>query len=291
MSRIRSIHPGFFTDERLVSVSMAARLLFIGLGVEADDKGVFEWKPLTIKMRVFPGDNVDVEALLAELAGVDAIAFYEIEGRKYGAIRNFRKFQKPKTPNDVHPLPNHFRNYVGLTDVISEPFPQNGEKPLLMEDGGGKREEGKGEKKLTTFASERPKRAQPEIALQAGGVDPLTAKRFAQHCADKRRPLSQAQAESIAKTLRDVGQAGGSPPAALDLAISKGWTSLEIDWLRNAGLKMNAAQSSLQPLAPDQWRVVMAEFDRTGQWNDAAYGPRPGQAGCRVPPELLERAA
>ena len=32
MSRIRSVHPGFFKDERLVSTSMAARMLFIGLG-------------------------------------------------------------------------------------------------------------------------------------------------------------------------------------------------------------------------------------------------------------------
>jgi hypothetical protein len=50
MSRIRSLHPGFFTDERLVTTSLEARLLFLGLGIEADDKGIFEWKPVTLKM-------------------------------------------------------------------------------------------------------------------------------------------------------------------------------------------------------------------------------------------------
>lgn len=151
MSRIRSIHPGFFTDENLVSVSMAARLLFLGLGVESDDKGIFEWKPLTIKMRVFPADNVDVAELLAELTAADAVRNYEIDGRQYGAIRNFRRFQKPKTPNDIHPAPLDIRNYVGLTEPISEmdgdkvtPFPPKGEKSFQMEDGGGKRDEGKG---------------------------------------------------------------------------------------------------------------------------------------------------
>ena len=69
MARIRSVHPGFFTDEDLVGTSLPARLLFIGLGIEADDKGIFEWKPITIKMRIFPADNVDVEALLSELVG------------------------------------------------------------------------------------------------------------------------------------------------------------------------------------------------------------------------------
>lgn len=148
MARIRSIHPGFFTDEDLVSVSAFARLLVIGLGVQADDKGIFEWKPLMLKMRIFPGDNVEVSDLLSELAEANCIAMYEMNGRKYGAIRNFRKHQRPKTPNDVHPIPNDFRNYVGLTDPISEmeavkpkPFPPKGEKPPQMEDGGDKMED------------------------------------------------------------------------------------------------------------------------------------------------------
>ena len=148
MSRIRSVHPGFFTDEDLVSVSFAARLLFIGLGVEADDKGVFEWKPLTIKMRIFPADNVDAAALLAELETIGAIKSYDVAGKKYGAIRNFRRFQKPKTPNDIYPAPREILAFVGLVSEMDEgdepsfppkgeTFPQNGEIAPQMEDGGG----------------------------------------------------------------------------------------------------------------------------------------------------------
>jgi hypothetical protein len=152
MARIRSIHPGYFTDEDVVSVSMAARMLLLGLGVEADDKGVFPWKPSTIKMRVFPADLIDVVPLLDELLDVGLIMRFESDGKSYGAIRNFRKHQRPKTPNDIYPAPPNIRNYVGLTDVISEikgdkehPFPPKGEKPIQMEDGGGK-EGGKGRK-------------------------------------------------------------------------------------------------------------------------------------------------
>jgi hypothetical protein len=149
MSRIRSVHPGFFTDEDLVSVSMGARLMFIGLGVEADDKGVFEWKPLTIKMRLFPADNVVVEELLAELSVAGAIRQFENGGKKYGAIRNFRKFQKPKTPNNIHPAGPEILAFVGLSDApVPEPIPPNGETfppkgeiAPQMEEGGEDGEE------------------------------------------------------------------------------------------------------------------------------------------------------
>ena len=152
MARIRSIHPGYFTDEDVVSVSMAARMLLLGLGVEADDKGIFPWKPSTIKMRVFPADTIDVVPLLDELLDAGLIMRFESDGKSYGAIRNFRKHQRPKTPNDIHPAPSNIRNYVGLTDGISEiggddrrPFPPKGEKTIQMEDVGGK-EGGKGRK-------------------------------------------------------------------------------------------------------------------------------------------------
>ena len=148
MSRIRSIHPGFFTDEDIVLVSISARFLLLGLGTEADDKGVFLWKPTTLKMRLFPVDNVDMTALLSELQSVDMVRKYEIGGRHYGAIRNFRKHQRPKSPNDIHVMPDDFRNYVGLSHVISETpkvkrrqFPQNGEINKQMEDGGWMMEE------------------------------------------------------------------------------------------------------------------------------------------------------
>lgn len=149
MSRIRSVHPGFFRDDRLVPCSAFARLLFIGLGVEADDKGIFEWKPVTIKMSVFPGDNVDVTELLAELVDADAIRTFEVAGKRYGAIRNFRKYQKPKTPNDVHPMADGIAEYVSLppkgetAPAEQGQFLQNGEKSFQMEEGGGKREEKK----------------------------------------------------------------------------------------------------------------------------------------------------
>lgn len=43
MARIRSIHPGLFTDEAFASLSMAARVLLLGLGTLTDYRDRFVW--------------------------------------------------------------------------------------------------------------------------------------------------------------------------------------------------------------------------------------------------------
>lgn len=151
MARIRSIHPSFFTDEAVVSCSPLARILYVGLWTDADDQGLFEWKPLQIKMRLLPGDNADAGALLDELADAGLIAELTAGGKRLGAIREFRAYQRPKKPNAVHVLPAEWRTFVGLggassedtpseEDTISEPvgnqFGTGSETPPQMEDGG-----------------------------------------------------------------------------------------------------------------------------------------------------------
>lgn len=105
MSRIRSIYPGQWTDEDFVVLSPFARLLALAIRNEADDNGVFEWKPLQIKMRLFPADMVDVAMLLAELAEHRHISSYQVCGRLYGIIRNFGRWQNPRRATALYPLP------------------------------------------------------------------------------------------------------------------------------------------------------------------------------------------
>lgn len=153
MARIRSVHPSIFTDESWVSCSPVARLLYIGLWTDADDQGLFEWKPLQLKMRLLPGDAADVASLLGELAAVDLIAPFEHGGRQFGAIKQFRKYQRPKKPNSIHFLPDEWRTYVCLDTSGSEAgdddratganqLPTSSELSPQMEDGGGKVEDG-----------------------------------------------------------------------------------------------------------------------------------------------------
>lgn len=126
MPRIRSVHPGLFTDEAFAAVSMASRVLFIGLWCEADDLGVFEWKALTLKMRLFPGDTVDLPSMLSELAGRDMIRAFEHDGKQYGAIRNFGRYQRPKSPKVIHPHPAELSSFLacdgrGISGPLNHP--------------------------------------------------------------------------------------------------------------------------------------------------------------------------
>lgn len=74
MARMRYIKPEFWTDSRMVSLSRDARLLYIGTwNFALCDKGHLEDDALRLKMQVFPADNVDVPALLAELMGAGRI--------------------------------------------------------------------------------------------------------------------------------------------------------------------------------------------------------------------------
>jgi hypothetical protein len=149
MSRIRSVHPGLFTDEAFVSLSPIARVLLIGVWTECDDRGAFEWKPVTLKMKILPADNADVGKLLEELKAANAVRSYELAGRQYGAVRNFCRYQRPKKPKYIHPIDDEFDTYVASSAASSAPVLPKSEISPQMEDGGGRRE---GEKKAKNAA-------------------------------------------------------------------------------------------------------------------------------------------
>lgn len=160
MSRIRSVHPGIFTDDKFVSVSDAAQIFYIGLMTEADDNGIFEWNPIKLKMRLRPARDGSVEPLLSELVEAEKVSAYEMDGRKLGAIRNFRRFQRPKFPKASYPINDEWRIYVGLTQSPTvmtvdddDPIPPNAEKSPQMEEGGGRGEEAR-KKKDSKYAFE-----------------------------------------------------------------------------------------------------------------------------------------
>lgn len=158
MARIRSIHPGLFTDEAFAMLGADAQMLLIGLWTESDDQGIFEWKPMTLRMRLRPTKDGHVEPLLAEISAAGCVMKYELAGRQYGAIRNFRKFQRPKKPNAIHPITDDIRTYVALSVASSEldddehsevpnQLPTGGEiAPQMKDEGGRMKDEGKKEK-------------------------------------------------------------------------------------------------------------------------------------------------
>lgn len=127
-----------------MSASPFARLLIIGLWTEAWDDGVFEWKPIVIKARLFPADACDISELLGELSNLGVIKKVERGGKPYGLIRNFRRFQRPKKPNSSGVVLPADADFLGPEHTSSEPVPNqfrtDTENPPQMEDGGGRKE-------------------------------------------------------------------------------------------------------------------------------------------------------
>lgn len=147
MGRIRSTHPGQWTDEHFVECSPLARLLAIAVRNECDDRGVFEWKPRSLKMKLLPADNCDIDAIFDELLLHKQVIKFDEGGTSYGAVRNFTKYQRPKKPKYRFPMPPGFRDQS-----------VNGTEPA--EDGGDEiTEDGEVVPKRIPTASEiRPQR-------------------------------------------------------------------------------------------------------------------------------------
>lgn len=76
MARIRTIKPEFFTSEDIVALSPLARLLYVASWCEADREGRLTWKPRTMKLRYFPADDCDIDALARELVASGLVVLY-----------------------------------------------------------------------------------------------------------------------------------------------------------------------------------------------------------------------
>lgn len=104
MARARVIKPGFFLNEDLAELPMAARLLFAGLWTLADRAGRLEDRPRKIKAELLPYDDCDVDALLDQLAGRGFIIRYEAGGR-FIQVTNFSKHQSPHIKEAASTIP------------------------------------------------------------------------------------------------------------------------------------------------------------------------------------------
>lgn len=105
MPRSRNIKPGFFKNEQLIECSPWARLLFAGLWTLADRRGIVEDRPKRIKMELFPADNVDVDALIAELASVGLAERVTAGSYNVVYLPGFQRHQNPHKHEQPSEIP------------------------------------------------------------------------------------------------------------------------------------------------------------------------------------------
>lgn len=108
MSRSRNIKPGFFKNDLLGECGPIVRLLFIGLWCEADREGRLEFRPKKLKAEIFPYDDVDIIAGLADLEARGFVRVYSVDSIRYIQIMNWGKHQKPhhkEAPSTIPAMP------------------------------------------------------------------------------------------------------------------------------------------------------------------------------------------
>lgn len=107
MARIRTIKPEFWVSEQVVDCSPSARLLFVGMWNFCDDYGAHPASARTLKMEVFPGDDITtaaVKELVDELLKVGLLEEYQAEGKRFWLVTGWHH-QKVDKPTQKYPFP------------------------------------------------------------------------------------------------------------------------------------------------------------------------------------------
>jgi hypothetical protein len=122
MARKRMIDPSFWEDPTIGTLSVPARLLFLGMMSHADDEGRLEVEPRYIRRAVFGFDEDITTGLvacyLAEIRELcRSVRFYEVDGRGLAAFINWRRYQYIQKPQASKlPAPPEYAATVPVTD-------------------------------------------------------------------------------------------------------------------------------------------------------------------------------
>ncbi|HKY57614.1 MAG TPA: hypothetical protein VJL80_06220 [Aeromicrobium sp.] len=206
MARIRSIKPEFWTDEKIVELDFADRLLFIGLWNFADDQGYLNLRPKRIKMQVFPGDEYDVLSGLRRLWESSLVALYEGSEGFIVHIIGWEKHQRVSNPA---------RERFQAADLrVLDEWPIDVQSPREPSRVLGKGREGKGKEESRDLAL-----ARPDDSPKREDVE-----RLCDHLASRIEGQG-VKRPNVGKTWRD---------AARLLVDNDGYTEAQVHWLIDA---------------------------------------------------------
>ena len=124
--RARNLKPGYFRNELLGKSDPLIGTLFQGLWCEADREGRLEDRPLRLCGTIFPYrrsvTEKKVDKMLAWLHEHGFITRYEVDGRRYIQVMEFKKHQNPhknESPSKIQSLSSlsHHTRTVLASDV------------------------------------------------------------------------------------------------------------------------------------------------------------------------------
>lgn len=114
MPRIRTVKPEFWTDTKVIGLSIEARLLFLGSWNFADDYGCVAPDAMQLKLRVLPTSTADACELVDEIFA--AGLFERLRGRggrEFWHVTNWSKHQRVNRPTESeYGLPTEWKPAV-----------------------------------------------------------------------------------------------------------------------------------------------------------------------------------
>jgi hypothetical protein len=120
---MRTLKPGFFTNDQLGELAPVVRLLFQGLWCLADREGRLEDRPKRIKAEVLPYDSINIDKAIDSLAERGFIERYEVDGHQFIQVTNFAKHQNPHVREPASTIPPPVEHGAG---PVPDPPTPNG---------------------------------------------------------------------------------------------------------------------------------------------------------------------
>lgn len=218
--RIRTIKPEFFTHEGLYELEketgLPIRVAFAGLWCVADREGRFKWEPRRIGVSVLPYDGIDFSRVLDALFTRGYVVRYRVKGDEYGSIPSFLRHQiinNRERPSEI-PEPSPAKEPDA---TLTRPSRVEDACPTPVQ-GKGKERKGKDEMLACS----------PLFDLE-GFNDEWIA--FVGHRRKLKKPLTE---RAVELTIRKLERRPASAIAALQMAMEKGWQSIEWEWFDKA---------------------------------------------------------
>lgn len=144
MARIRTIKPDFWTDEKVLGIQPITRLLFIGMWNFADDYGRLEFSPVSLKAKIFPGDNftgTDVRDMLNELCSAGLLMIYSAKDKEYIEITGWHNQRIDKRQVSKIPAPFDDGSAIRGIPPTSADLPQPTPTSAPVMEGNGREED------------------------------------------------------------------------------------------------------------------------------------------------------
>ncbi len=145
MGRIRTVKPGFFTNEELFELEnelkLPVRVAYAGLWTQADREGRFKWRPRELKLAILPYDDLDFSRVLDALLTRGFLVKYEVQNKLYGWIPTFLLHQVINNRESASVLPPFEPELIRVDDAC--PTRDSRDDDASCGEGKGKERKGK----------------------------------------------------------------------------------------------------------------------------------------------------